>query len=198
MRRRKMNFKLEETDGLDEDILDDQEKDDNKDFTDEKEFDPLGFEEEDDDEKENESAVYEEDEPDDENEEYDEEDGPVSKGSSLILGQTIDIAPFNEQEEDNLAYTEAIAAYYDDNDYEQAIEKFSDAIKNEKKQSRGKQSTTNEILAKSIYWQAEAYVKTHDIPKAIKTFESLEKTCSEHYLTNAAQRRAKTLKTKHS
>lgn len=192
-----MNFKLEELDGLEEDILDALEKDDSKDFTEEKEFDPLGYEA-DDDEKDAASAVYEADEPDDTEDEYDEEDEPFRKGSSLILGQTIDIAPFNEQEEDNLAYTEAITAYYDDNDYEQAIEKFSDAIKNEKKQRKGKQSATSEILAKSIYWQAEAYVKTHDIPKAIKTFESLVKTCSEHYLTLAAQRRADTLKVKHS
>ena len=192
-----MKFKLEELDGLDEEILDASEKDDDKDFTDEKEFDPLGYEE-DNDEEDAASVVYEAEEPDDTEGKYDEEDEPVRKGSSLILGQTIDIAPFNEQEENNMAYTEAIAAYYDDNDYEQAIEKFSDAIKNEKKQRRGKHSATNEILAKSIYWQAEAYVKTHDIPKAIKTFESLVKTCNEHYLMIAAQRRAKTLKAKHS
>lgn len=192
-----MKFKLEELDGLDEEILDALEKDDDKDFTDEKEFDPLGYEE-DNDEEDAASVVYEAEEPDDAEDEYDEEGEPVRKDSSLILGQTIDIAPFTEQEENNMAYTEAIAAYYDDNDYEQAIEKFSDAIKNEKKQRRGKHSATNEILAKSIYWQAEAYVKTHDIPKAIKTFESLVKTCNEHYLMKAAQRRAKTLKAKHS
>lgn len=190
-----MKFKLEELDGLDEEILDALEKDDKKNLTDEEEFDPLGYEENDD-EKDSESPAYEAEEPDDT--EDDEEDEPVRNGSSLILGQTIDIAPFNEQEEDNLAYTEAITAYYDDNDYEQAIERFSDAIKNEKKQRRGKQSATNEILAKSIYWQAEAYVKTHDIPKAIKTFESLVKTCSGHYLKLAAQRRAETLKIKQS
>lgn len=188
-----MKFKLEELDGTDEDILDASEKDDSKDFTDEKEFDPLGYEE-DEDEGDAASAA---DEPDEVEDEYDE-DEPIAKPSSIILGQTIDIAPFSEQEEDNLAYTEAVTAYYDDNDYELAIEKFSDAIKNEKKQRRGKQSATNEILAKSIYWQAEAYVKTHDIPKAIKAFESLVKTCNEHYLTIAAQRRAETLKAKHS
>ena len=192
-----MKFKLEELDGLDEEILDALEKDNNKDFTDEKEFEPLGHEE-DNDEEDAASPAYEAEEPDDTADEDDEEDEPANKGSSLILGQTIDIAPFNEQEEDNLAYTEAITAYYDDNDYEQAIEKFNDAIKNEKKQRRGKKSATNEILAKSIYWQAEAYVKTHDIPKAIKTFESLVKTCSGHYLKLAAQRRAETLKIKQS
>ncbi len=192
-----MNFKLEEMDGIDDEILDDSDEENNKEFTDEEEFDPLPVEG-DDDEDDAKNAVYEADEPDESEDEYYDEDEPIAKSSSLILGQTIDIAPFNEQEEDNLAYTEAITAYYDDNDYELAIEKFTDAIKNEKKQRRGKQSATNEILAKSIYWQAEAYVKTHDIPKALKAFESLVKTCNEHYLTIAAQRRAETLKAKHS
>ncbi len=197
-----MEFKLEELDGIDDEILDDSEdeiSDDsedeqNREFTDEDEFDPLVVDK-DDDEEDAANAV---DEADDEyDDEYDDEDERTVKGSSIILGQTIDIEPFNEQEENNLAFTEAIAAYYDDNDYEQAIEKFGDAIKNEKKQRR-KQSATNEILAKSIYWQAESYVKTHDIPKAIKTFESLAKTCKHHYLAVAAQRRTETLKAKHS
>ncbi len=194
-----MDFKIEEVDDSDEDILEDgvPEEDDNKNFTDEEEFDPLGSEE-DDDEDDAASAAYEADEADEAEDERYDEDEPVLEISSFILGQTIEVAPFNEQEEDNLAYTEAVTAYYDDNDYERAIEKFTDAIKNEKKQRRGEQSATNEILAKSIYWQAEAYVKTHDIPKAIKAFESLVKTCNEHYLTIAAQRRAETLKAKHS
>lgn len=192
-----MDFKLEELDGLDEELLDALKKDDSKDSPDEKNFDPLDNEE-DNDEDDAASPVYIADETDEAEDEFYDEDEPVRKPSSLILGQTIDIAPFSEQEENNLAYTEAITAFYDDNDYELAIEKFSDAIKNEKKQRSGEQSATNEILAKSIYWQAEAYVKTHDIPKAIKTFESLVKTCTEHYLTIAAQRRAETLKTKHS
>ncbi len=194
-----MEFKLEEIDGIDDEILDDSDEENNKEFTDEEEFDPLGVDK-DDDEEDATNAVYEPDEPDEDeaDDEYDDEDEPMAKGSSFILGQTIDIAPFNEEEENNLAFTEAIAAYYDDNDYEQAIEKFNDAIENEKKQKRTQQSATNEILAKAIYWQAESYVKTHDIPKAIKTFESLVKTCRHHYLTVAAQRRAETLKAKHS
>ena len=192
-----MEFKLEEIDGVDDEILDDSEDEKSKDFADEDEFDPLDVDK-DDDAEDAANVVHEAEEPDEADDAYDDEDEPIAKVSSLILGQPMDIAPFSEQEEDNLAYTEAITAYYDDNDYEQAIEKFSDAIKNEKKQSRGKQSATSEILAKSIYWQAESYVKTHDIPKAIKTFESLVKTCRDHYLTLAAQRRAETLKAKHS
>ena len=190
-----MDFKLEELEGIDDEILEALEKDDEKKSPDEEEFDDQFDEDKDDKEANAVSATYEAEEIEDE---YDEDDFPVGKPSSLILGQTIDVAPFSEKEEDNFAYTEAVTAYYDDNDYEQAIEKFSEAIKNEKKQRRGKQNATNEILAKSLYWQAEAYVKTHDIPKAIKTFESLVKTCSEHYLIIAAQRRADTLKAKQS
>ena len=186
-----MDFKLEELDGLDDEILKALEKDDDKNLTDEEEFDPLGVEKDDDEDKDA-SVTYEAEEVED------EDDLHVGKPSTLILGQTIDVAPFSEQEEDNFAYTEAVTAYYEDNNYEQAIEKFSEAIKNEKKQRRGKQNATNEILAKSLYWQAEAYVKTHDIPNAIKTFESLVKTCGEHYLIIAARRRAATLKTKNS
>ncbi len=192
-----MDFKLEELDGLDDEILKALEKDDDKNLTDEEEFDPLGVEK-DDDEDNGASAPYEADEAEEVEDEDDEDDLPVGKPSTLILGQTIDVAPFSEQEEDNFAYTEAVTAYYEDNNYEQAIEKFSEAIKNEKKQRRGKRNAANEILAKSLYWQAEAYVKTHDIPKAIKAFESLAKTCHEHYLMIAARRRAETLKAKHS
>ena len=192
-----MDFKLKELDGLDDEILKALENEDDKNLTDEEEFDPLGVEK-DDDEDEGANATYEAEEAEEVEDEDEEDDLYVGKPSTLILGQTIDVAPFSEQEEDNFAYTEAVTAYYVDNNYEQAIEKFSEAIKNEKKQRRGKQNATNEILAKSLYWQAEAYVKTHDIPKAIKAFESLVKTCNEHYLMIAAQRRAETLKAKHS
>lgn len=192
-----MDFKLEELDGLDDEILKALEKDDDKNLTDEEEFDPLGVEKDDDEDKDV-SATYEADEAEEVEDEDDEDDLHVGKPSTLILGQTLDVAPFSEQEEDNFAYTEAVTAYYVDNNYEQAIEKFSEAIKNEKKQRRGKRNAANEILAKSLYWQAEAYVKTHDIPNAIKTFESLVKTCGEHCLIIAARRRAAVLKTKNS
>lgn len=196
-----MEFKIEELDGIDDEVLDALDKDDDKIPTDEEEFNPLGFDEDednDDNEDDAASATYEEEElKDDEDEPFDE-DELFRKPTTLILGQAIDVAPFSEQEEDNFAYTEAVAAYYEDNDYEKAIEKFGDAIKNEKKQKKGKQNARNEILAKSLYWQAESYVKTQDIPKAIKTFESLVKTCEEHYLIIAAQRRAETLKANNS
>lgn len=186
-----MNFKLEEIDDFEEEKLDTDEDDNNEEVTDDDEFDSQGF----DDETEEENAdkvAYEPDEP------YDEEDESDDETSSLILKEHIEVDPFSQQEENIPAYTEAVIAYYEDKNYEHAIEKFGEAIKNAKRQNRGKQLLSNEIVAKSMYWQAEAYVKTQDIPKAIDTFESLVKTCSEHYLTIAARKRAEILKAKHS
>ena len=187
-----MDFKLEEVDDFDEEELDTDEEDNNEEVTDD-EFDSQGF----DDKTEEEDAdkvAYEPDEPD-EPYEGDESDDETS---SLVLKEHIEVDPFSQQEENIPAYTEAVIAYYEKKNYEHAIEKFDEAIKNAKRQSKGKQFLSNEILAKSMYWQAESYVKTQDISKAIDTFESLVKTCSEHYLTIAARRRAETLKAKHS
>ncbi len=214
-----MDFKLEETDDLDEEKLEpsdeseekmepsdeDEEKlepsdeSDDKDINDEEEFDPLGFDDNSD-EKDADEAVYESEEPDESQNEYNKEDELDEESSALVLEERIEIAPFNPQEENNFAYAEAVRAYYEEKNYEQAIEKFGEAIENEKQQTKDPQSVANEIVAKSKYWQAEAYVKTQDIPQAIVTFESLieSESCQEHYLTVAAQRRAETLKAKHS
>lgn len=190
-----MDFKLDEIDGFEEEELEPFDK--NDDFTDEDEFDPLGFGDETD-EEDADDAVYEAEEPEDADDAYDDEDELEEESSPLVLEQQEEIAPFNPQEANNFAYAEAVSAYYEERNYEQAIEKFSEAIKNEKKQAKGKRSSANEVVAKSMYWQAEAYVKTQDIPKAIKTFESLVKTCQTHYLTLSAQRRVEFLKAKHS
>ena len=192
-----MNFKLDEIDGFDDEKIDPFDQDSDKDVTGEDEFDPLGFSDQTDEEDADEVA-YESAEPEDSDDE-DDEDELEEESSSLVLEQQrVEIAPFNPQEENNFAYAEAVKAYYEEKNYEQAIEKFSQAIKNEKKQTKSNQSAANEIVAKSMYWQAEAYVKTQDIPKAIKTFESLAKTCREHYLTLSARRRAEILKAKNS
>ncbi len=204
-----MDFKLEETDDLDEEKLEPSDESeekmepsdesDDKDINDEEEFDPLGFDDNSD-EKDADEAVYESEEPDESQNEYNKEDELDEESSALVLEERIEIAPFNPQEENNFAYAEAVRAYYEEKNYEQAIEKFGEAIENEKQQTKDPQSVANEIVAKSKYWQAEAYVKTQDIPQAIVTFESLieSESCQEHYLTVAAQRRAETLKAKHS
>ncbi len=188
-----MDFKLEEIDDSDVEELETSDEANDKDFTDEEEFDPLGF----DDKTDKEDADKVAYEPDELNEEYDEDEDDETS-ASLVLEEIIDVDPFNQKEAEIPAYTEAVIAYYEDNNYEHAIEKFGEAIKNVEQETKGKQLEGNEILAKSLYWQGESYVKTQDIPNAIVTFETLVETCSEHYLTIAAQRRAETLKAKHS
>lgn len=105
---------------------------------------------------------------------------------------------FRPKEQSNAAYRDARTAYYEENDYQRAIEKFNEAIEYEVQSTEGSLTDANEIVAKSKYWQAEAYVKLQDLPQAIGTFEDLVKTCQGHYLSLAAQRRADQLNTKNS
>lgn len=106
-----------------------------------------------------------------------------------------DIAQFRPYEENNLAYTEAVDAYFDERNYESAIGKFQDAIANERERGA---HTPNETIAKSMYWQAESYVKTEAFERATAVLESLIELFAQagrgHYLVVAAQRRLETLK----
>ena len=111
-----------------------------------------------------------------------------------VLPTFIEVEPLRPHEADNTAYAAAVAAYYEEKNYELAIEKFGDAIENERQQTDGSRYEPNEIIAKSLYWQAESYVKMQDISQAIVIFESLIQTCQGHYLTVAAERRAERLK----
>lgn len=188
-----MNFKLEEFDEGDEEETEPSNEDDHDDN---EEYVPYGFDEKDESEDANRIADASE-EPENDYEEEEDEYKENDDTSDLILKQRISVPPFSQKEEDNFAYAEAVMAYYEEKNYEIAIEKFDEAIKSEKKGKRVAQLVENEIVAKSLYWQAESYVKTQDIAKAIKTFESLVKTCKEHYLTLSAQRRAEILKAKH-
>ena len=101
----------------------------------------------------------------------------------LVL-PSLEVELFRPQEQSNYAYADAVTAYYKEKDYQRAIEKFGEAIENE-----AQRTDSNEIVAKAMYWQAEAYVKMQDIPQAIVTFESLIQACHGHYLSLAAQRR---------
>lgn len=195
VRGEKMNFKLDENDDFDEKETPPSNEDDH---SENEEYVPCGFDEKD----EAEDANRREDVSEEPKEDYDEQEDNVDETtkdvSALILKQRISVPRFSQKEEDNLAYAEAVMAYYEKENYEVAIEKFDEAIKKEKKGKRVKQLVENEIVAKSLYWQAESYVKTQDIAKAIKTFEYLVKTCKEHYLALSAKRRAEMLKAKHS
>ncbi len=191
-----MNFKLDEIDVIDEEETTPPNEDDQ---SENEEYVPHGFDEKDESEDANRTADASEEPKDDDDEENDDDvHETIEDLSTLILKQRISVPRFNQNEEDNFAYAEAVMAYYEEKNYEVAIEKFDAAIKKEKRGKRVKQLVNNEIVAKSLYWQAESYVKTQDIPKAIKTFEYLAKTCKEHYLTLSAQRRADILKAKQS
>ncbi len=191
-----MNFKLDEIDVIDEEETTPPNEDDQ---IENEEYVPYGFDEKDESEDANRTADASEEPKDNDDEDNDDDVYETTEDlSTLMLKQRISVPRFNQNEEDNFAYAEAVMAYYEEKNYEVAIEKFDAAIKKEKRGKRVKQLADNEIVAKSLYWQAESYVKTQDIPKAIKTFEYLTKTCKEHYLTLSAQRRADILKAKQS
>ena len=107
-------------------------------------------------------------------------------------------ALFQRYEQSSHAYANAVTAYYEEKNYQQAIEKFDEAIANASERAAHDltEAQANEIVAKSMYWQAEAYVKTENIPQAIETFKALIQNCHGHYLTLAARRRTDELNTK--
>jgi len=109
-----------------------------------------------------------------------------------------EVEPFRPQEQSNFAYAEAVTAFYEEKNYQRAIEKFGEAIEYEVQHTEDKMSDFNEVVAKSKYWQAEAYIKLHDLPQAVGTLEDLVETCQGHYLVLAAQRRADELNAKDS
>ncbi len=108
----------------------------------------------------------------------------------------VEVEFLRPQEQNNFAYADALKAYYEEKDYQRAIEKFAEAIENEAQGTPENVTNSNSIVAKAMYWQAEAYVKMQDIPQAIVTFENLIQTCQEHYLSLAAERRATQLNPK--
>lgn len=128
----------------------------------------------------------------------DEDDLEVELPPLELVPTGPEVELFRPKEQSNAAYRDARTAYYEENDYQRAIEKFNEAIEYEVQSTEGSLTDANEIVAKSKYWQAEAYVKLQDLPQAIGTFEDLAKTCQGHYLSLAAQRRADQLNTKNS
>ncbi len=122
------------------------------------------------------------------------EDPPLEDPS--LEDPSLEVGFLRPQEQDNLAYTDAVTAYYEDKDYQRAIEKFGEAIENETQHTEGNVTNSNSIVVKAMYWQAEAYVKMQDISQAIVTFENLIQTYQEHYLSLAAQRRTAQLNPK--
>ena len=183
-----MTFSLGEIDKLDEEfddeeheLLPDEVSDDASVFVDE----------EDDEEGLGGDPPDESEEPEDDSEEDEElEETPPPP----VVPTFIEAEPFRPHEVDNTAYADAVTAYYEEKNYEQAIQKFGDAIENASQQMESSRSDSHDIIAKSLYWQAEAYVKMQDISQAIVRLENLIQTCKGHYLTVAAQRRTEQLK----
>ena len=192
-----MEFKIDETDDFDEEEIDDYNDDDDNNkiqYIEDEEFDPIGIDDKDE-EDSSETPAYQDTEPDEEDDDAYIDDDDLEDDTPIVIERVV-VPEFTDEEANNFDYADAIRAYYEDKNYEYAIEQFSKVIRSEKRGKKKEIMQTNEILAKSLYWQAEAYVKTQDFSKAIKAFESLVNTCNEHYLILAARRRAANLKAK--
>ena len=125
--------------------------------------------------------------------------------SSLLAPLEADLAFLHG---DNMSFYQANKAYYEDRNYEEAIAEFQAAIEYEKshpsdppdaEESEDSEDTTeppppNDLLAKSMYWMGEAYLKLNQVDQALETFEQLSDHYSLHYLAPAAQRRVASLK----
>ncbi len=131
------------------------------------------------------------DEGDDEDEDdEDEEDELELELPSLELPPSRPVVEhFRPRELSNTAYADAVKAYYEERNYQRAIEKFDEAIAYEAQRTEGSPTDPNEIVAKSKYWQAEAYAKLQNMSQSIGIFEDLVETCQGHYLVLAAERR---------
>lgn len=105
---------------------------------------------------------------------------------------------------DNMSFYEANKAYYEGQNYEEAVAAFQAAIEYEKSQSldspdsadsedQAEPKPPDEIIAKSMYWMGEAYIKLNQMDQAVETFGQLLDYYSQHYLAPAARRRIASL-----
>ena len=112
------------------------------------------------------------------------------------------------QDSNNMSFYQANKAYYEDRNYEGAIAEFQAAIEYEKSQPSdlpdveesedseelAEPKPPNDVLVKSMYWMAEAYLKLNQVDQAVETFGQLSGHYSLHYLAPAAERRLALLK----
>lgn len=119
--------------------------------------------------------------------------------SSLPLVKPED-ALFRLYEQNNHAYRDAMTAYFEEKNYQQAIEKFNEAIADASQRTARNLTAeqAGEIVAKSMYWQAEACIKMQNVQQAVEIFKALIQNCQGHYLTLAARRRTDELNAKDS
>lgn len=125
--------------------------------------------------------------------------------SSLLASLGVDLEFLHAG--NNMSFYEANKAYYEDRNYEEAIAEFQAAIEYEKShpsdppevgasedsEEPAEPLALNDILAKSMYWMGEAYLKLDQVDQAVDTFGQLSKHYSLHYLAPAAQRRIASL-----
>ena len=126
--------------------------------------------------------------------------------SSLLVSLGVDLEFLHDG--NNMSFYQANKAYYEDHNYEEAITEFQAAIEYEKShppeppeveesedsKELAEPKPPNDILVKSMYWMAEAYLKLDQIDQAVETFGQLSDHYSLHYLAPAAQRRIISLK----
>jgi len=75
--------------------------------------------------------------------------------------------------------------YYEELEYEKAIENYKSVLEN----------TEDDILrTKSLYWIGESYIKLNQISDALDTFNQLIEEFNDHYLVDSARRRIAYLK----
>jgi TolA-binding protein len=139
-----------------------------------------------------------------ENEEIDEEaqsEAPADESLDDALEELDDDLAFLRDDSDNLHFYLGSKAYYEERDYEDAIAKFQAAIERENEQLEADDEDeqfsaeiSDEIIAQSMYWMGESYVKVQQFNQAIEVFEELADDFDNHYLGLAAQRRAEVLK----
>ena len=153
-----------------------------------------------------EETVEEESAPSDEEETEDIIEEVEEDHSSLLVSLGVDLEFLHDG--NNMSFYQANKAYYEDRNYEEAIAEFQAAIEYEKlhpsdppdveesddSEELAEPKPPNDILVKSMYWMAEAYLKLDQINQAVETFGQLLDHYSLHYLAPAAQRRIISLK----
>ena len=128
--------------------------------------------------------------------------------SSLLASLGVDLEFLHDG--NNMSFYQANKAYYEDRNYEEAIAEFQAAIEYEESQPSeppdvedsedtedseelAEPPAPNDVIAKSMYWMAEAYLKLNQIDQAVEAFGQLSEHYRLHYLAPAAQRRIASL-----
>ena len=126
--------------------------------------------------------------------------------SALLASLGVDLEFLHDG--NNMSFYQANKAYYEDRNYEEAITEFQAAIEYERSQpsdppdveepedteDSAEPPSPNDVIAKSMYWMGEAYLKLNQIDQAVEAFGGLSEHYSLHYLAPAAQRRIASLK----